>query len=234
MSATSSHWRAAVPAVLPAPALGVHVLESLRRLIITGKIAPSTHLVEAQLSESYAVSRGPVREALRQLEAEGLVESRRRGVFVIGLSVDDIEELYSLRQVIEREAVLRCVQAETDLDWTPAREALAAMAATAERGEVLAFAGADLDFHSAFYSLSAHRRLESIWQQYRPTFADMISVTNTMDRDLGPTVRDHADLLEAVVDRRLEESLARLYAHIQGSRRRMLAAYALEGGPTTA
>jgi GntR family transcriptional regulator of gluconate operon len=233
MSATSSHWSAAVPAVLPAPALGVHVLTSLRRLIITGQIAPGTHLVEAQVSKSFAVSRGPVRDALRQLEAEGLVESRRRGVFVIGLTADDIEELYSLRQVIEREAVVRCVQADTDLDWSPARDALAAMTTTGVRGDVLAFAEADLDFHSAFYTLSGHRRLESIWQQYRPTFADMLSVTNTMDRDLDPIVRDHADLLQAVVERRLEDSLTRLHVHIEGSRRRMLTAYALSGSPTT-
>lgn len=234
MSATSSHWGAAVPAVGPAPALGVHVLASLRRLIITGQITPGTHLVEAYLSERYEVSRGPVRDALRQLEAERLVESRRRGVFVVGLALDDIEELYSLRQVIEREAVRRCVQDDTDLDWTPARDALAAMAAASEQGEVLAFATADLDFHSVFYTLSGHRRLESIWQQYRPTFADMLSVTITVDGDLGPTVRDHADLLQAVVDRRLEDSHTRLHSHIEGSRRRMLTAYALETDPTTA
>lgn len=75
-------------------ALGLHVLSSLRRLIITGEIATGTHLIEAQLSESYAVSRGPVHDALKKLETEGLVESRRHGVFISGLSVDDIEELY--------------------------------------------------------------------------------------------------------------------------------------------
>lgn len=233
MSATSSHWTASLPAVLPPPALGVHVVQSLRRLVITGEIAPGTHLVEAQLSDSYAVSRGPVRDALRQLETEGLVESRRRGVFVIGLSVDDIEELYSLRQVLEREAVTRCARVDVDLDWTPARDALSAMAGTGESGDVLKFAEADLDFHSVFYTLSGHRRLESIWQQYRPTFAGMLSVTNTVDRDLGPIVRDHEDLLQAVVDRRHQDSLALQQAHIEGSRGRMLTAYRQHGPPRT-
>jgi GntR family transcriptional regulator of gluconate operon len=225
MSATASHWSDSLQAARPAPALGLHVLGSLRRLIITGEILPGTHLVEAQLSESYAVSRGPVRDALKKLETEGLVESRRRGVFVIGLSVEDIEELYSLRHLLEGEAVTRCVRAAGPLDWTAARAALAGMARTAEAGDVSGFAEADLDFHSAFYELSGHRRLDSVWQQYRPTFADMLTVTNTVDRDLGPTVRDHEVLLTAVVERRLEESLDQLRRHVEGSLDRMLTAY---------
>lgn len=225
MSATTNHWSQALPAVQPTPALGLHVLGSLRRLIITGQIAAGTHLVEAQLSESYAVSRGPVRDALKKLETEGLVESRRRGVFVIGLSVDDIHELYSLRHVLEREAVTRCVQAPGELDWTAARGALDGMARAGAAGDVSGFAEADLDFHSAFYVLSGHRRLDSVWQQYRPTFADMLTVTNTVDRDLGPTVQDHRHLLDAVAGRRLEESLDRLRSHVDGSLERMLTAY---------
>src|SRR5690606_30995658 len=64
--------------------LGAEVAQTLRRLIISGQLAPGTHLVEAALAERFEVSRGPIRDALRVVEAEGLVESRRRGVFVIG------------------------------------------------------------------------------------------------------------------------------------------------------
>lgn len=225
MEAVTTHWSDTVPAARPAPALGLHVLSSLRRLIITGEIAAGTHLVEAQLSDSYDVSRGPVRDALKKLETEGLVEARRRGVYVIGLSVHDIQELYSLRHVLEREAVTRCVQAEGDLDWSGGRAALARMGATARDRDVSGFAEADLDFHSEFYELSGHRRLDSVWQQYRPTFADMLAVTNTVDRDLGPTVHAHEVLLLAVVERRLEESLEQLRRHVEGSLDRMLTAY---------
>lgn len=224
--APAAHWSDGLPSLRPAPALGLHVLGSLRRLIITGEIAAGTHLVEAQLSDSYDVSRGPVRDALKKLETEGLVESRRRGVYVIGLSVDDIQELYSLRHLLEGEAVSRCVRTPVEPDWTAARAALADMARTGRSGDVLGFAEADLDFHSAFYVQAGHRRLDSVWQQYRPTFADMLAVTNTVDRDLGPTVQDHVDLLDAVAGRRLEESLERLARHVEGSLARMLTAYA--------
>lgn len=221
----TEQWRTRVPAVAPPPALGQHVLDSLRRLVIVGDIEPGTHLVESQLSATFSVSRGPVRDALRRLEAEGLVESRRRGVFVIGLTVEDVEELYSLRQMIEGQAVRRCLTAAGP-DWRGAQAALAVMQAAAGSGDITAFAAADLDFHSCFYVVAGHRRLQAVWEQYRPTFADMLAVTNTRDHDLAPTAADHADLLAAVVGRREAEALSLLATHIDGSRERMFAALA--------
>lgn len=207
----------------PAPALGRHVVDHLRRLIITGELQAGTHLVESQLSESFDVSRGPVRDALRQLETEGLVESRRRGVFVIGLTGEDIEELYLLRQVLEAEAVRLCMDANSEL--TDAREALERLEAAAGAADPVAFAEADLDFHSAFYAHSGHRRLGSIWQQYRPTFAGMLSVTNAEDRDLDPIYRDHVDLLDLIAAGDHAAVVPVLREHIDGSRDRMLTAY---------
>lgn len=217
-------WRSSVPTAQPAPALGSHVLDNVRRLIITGELPAGTHLVEAQLSETFAVSRGPVRDALRQLETEGLVESRRRGVFVIGLNVKDIEELYSLRQLLDAEAVRSCI-ANPPRSYDQARDALDRMAEAAAKGDAAAFAVADLVFHGSFYAYSGHRRLDMIWQQYRPTFADMLSVTNAEDRDLQPIHQDHADLFDLIAAGNEAKALAALREHIDGSRRRMLTAY---------
>ena len=224
MRQSSGTWRASVVGIGPAPALGTHVLDHLRRLIITGELQAGTHLVEAQLSEAFDVSRGPVRDALRQLETEGLVESRRRGVFVIGLTVTDIEELYSLRQLLEAEAVRSCI-ADPPPSYAAARDALERMREAAAEADSLAFAVADLAFHSSFYTCCGHRRLEMVWQQYRPTFADMLSVTNAEDRDLQPTYQDHVDLLELIASGDEAAALAALREHMDGSRRRMLTAY---------
>jgi GntR family transcriptional regulator, gluconate operon transcriptional repressor len=218
------HWRSRVLSVRPAPALGQHVVDHLRRLIITGELRRGTHLVESQLSKMFDVSRGPVRDALRQLETEGLVESRRRGVFVIGLTLDDIEELYLLRRLLELQAVRLCMDAGST-DYAAASAALDRMRAAAEAQDPTAFATADLDFHSAFYEASGHRRLDAIWQQYRPTFAGMLAVTNAEDQDLAPTFDDHAALLQAVRADDSSRALALVEEHLDGSHRRMLAAY---------
>lgn len=215
--------------VRPAPALGQHVVDHLRRLIITRQIEAGTHLVEKQLSETFDVSRGPVRDALRQLESEGLVESRRRGVFVIGLGEDDLRELYGLRQLLEAEAVRLCIEQRAELSVPEA--ALRRMAEAAEVQDAAEFARADLEFHSSFYRLSGHRRLAATWAQYRPTFADMLSVTNTVDRDLGPVHQDHVHLLDLVRGGDLDQVLPVLREHIEGSHQRMRTVYGrfLEG-----
>ena len=209
--------------IAPAPALGRHVVDHLRRLIITGELQAGTHLVESQLSESFDVSQGPVRDALRQLETEGLVEARRRGVFVIGLSSEDIEELYQVRQVLEAEAVRLCMESGSPL--SDARAAVERMSSAVERSEPAQFAEADLDFHTAFYNHSGNRRLASIWQQYRPTFAGMLAVTNAEGRDLVPIHRDHVDLLDLITVGDQAAVARVLREHIAGSRARMLSAY---------
>src|SRR5690606_23605952 len=71
-----------------------------------------------------------------------------------------------------------------------------------------------------------HRRLDAIWQQYRPTFAGMLAVTNAEDQDLAPTFDDHVDLLRTVRSGDLGRALALVEEHLEGSHRRMLAAYA--------
>lgn len=217
-------WQEKAVSVRPAPALGQRVVDDLRRLIILGDLPAGTHLVESQLSKTFDVSRGPIRDALRQLEVEGLVEARRRGIFVIGLTSDDVEELYSLRQVIEAKAVSLCIERD-DRDLTPAVEALDRMKMAAMSGEAESFAKADLDFHTALYEASGHRRLAALWQQYRPTFTTMLSLTNAEDRDLHPTYQDHVDLFDRVRDRDQESALRLLDEHIKGSRARLLAVY---------
>ncbi|MGI5285712.1 GntR family transcriptional regulator [Nonomuraea polychroma] len=101
------------------PPLGDQLLAQLRSLIVRGELSVGTHLVEGRIAERFGVSRGPVRDALRQLEIEGLVETRERGVFVRGLSDHDLVELYSLPGALEglaiQEAIARLDAADRDL-----------------------------------------------------------------------------------------------------------------------
>ena len=218
------HWGDSADAIRPAPALGQHVVDRLRRLIITAEIPMDTHLVEQQLSDLFQVSRGPIRDALRQLEAEGLVETRRRGVFVVGLKPDDIEELYQLRQVIEGEALRLCMM--RGVRKAPAlHQPVADMLVAVHEANAAAFAEADLAFHSALYALAGNRRLRSVWQQYHPTFADMLLLTNTHDDRLAVAQQGHVELLELIESGDTPAALNLLKDHIDGARQRMLRSY---------
>src|SRR5437773_3057464 len=91
------------------------VADRLRDAIFQGSFKPGEPLREEQLAAMLDVSRGPVREALVQLEREGLVLVRRhRGATVARLSRGDLEEVYSLRLALERLAMQRAVRYATD------------------------------------------------------------------------------------------------------------------------
>lgn len=208
-------------------ALGDQLASVLRDQIVAGKLEAGTHLVEDQLASDYDVSRGPVRDALRILLAEGLVESRRRGYFVRPFTASDVVELYEVREAIEQRACALAIAATPADGWTAAEKHLASMAAAADTRDHDLFAVADLAFHSAFYSLCGNVRLEALWAQFQPTFHALLEVTIAQDNDLHPSYDDHAALLDLARRERAGEFAARLTSHLQGSRARMMGAMRL-------
>lgn len=203
--------------------LGDQLAGLLRARIVTGELAGGTHLVEEALAADHDVSRGPVRDALKSLLAEGLLESRRRGFFVRDFTRDDVEELYAVRGAIEQLAGELAIAAVA-ADWSPAERAVQRMQAAADAGDWRDFAAHDLEFHSVFYRLSGNRRLAALWNQYRPTFAVLLDVTNSQDADLHPSADDHAKLLRLARSGDRAQFAAVLSEHLAGSKNRMCTA----------
>lgn len=214
--------------------LGQQVVDQLRVLIITGQIPTGAHLVEAPLSETFGVSRGPIRDALAKLEAEGLVESRRRGMVARGLTLHDIDELYAVREAIETMALTIAAGASREA-WDTALAPLATMRTAAAAGDHLAYAHADTAFHSCFYRISGHKRLEDVWRQYEPTFGVLLELTTAEDIDLGPSLDSHVRLHQLMVDGDVDKALPELREHLLGSRTRLVNAFArMTGQPAPA
>jgi len=200
--------------------LGERIATVLRERIVRGEIPRGAHLVEESLAEEFDVSRGPIRDALRSLAAQGLLETKRQGVFVRGLLEADVNELYSLRTAIELLALRLAI--ESDGSWAGVEPELANMSAAADAGNWGEFAEHDLAFHDAFYKLSGHSRLQSTWDQYRPTFSVMLKLTNERDVDLHPSAEDHRQLLAHARSGDVEGAVGILDAHLEGSRQRMI------------
>lgn len=119
MTVDSLRSRTRAPAAIrkPSEPLRQKTVVRLREAIASGQFKPDDRLVERDICRKTGVSRSSVREALRYLESEGLVESRgKKGMFVVNLSIDEAMEIYELRIAVETEAGLHFAERATDAE----------------------------------------------------------------------------------------------------------------------
>jgi DNA-binding GntR family transcriptional regulator len=141
------------------------VLEALRSAILANRMKPGSRLLEAEVANRMGVSRAPVREAIRQLEQEGLVEFfPHRGAVVVGLPEDEIDAIYELRALIEERAIARACETATEDDLARLRSLIVDMQAALKQRDIDEVAEIDLRFHGAIVELSGFSLLKHIWQ----------------------------------------------------------------------
>ena len=133
--------------------------DALRELILTGALRPGERLNEIELAEALQASRGPLREAIQRLAAQGLLTVvNGKGAYVKDFTSDDLRELYELRAVLETHAVRVGAARSSD-------EALASLSALLDATEAAFLAGGeqsyprDRDFHEGLMSLAGNTRL---------------------------------------------------------------------------
>ncbi|WJL96983.1 GntR family transcriptional regulator [Microbacterium sp. ET2] len=213
-----------MPEIRSAGSLGDRMAEDLRGRIVRGEVPDGERLVEDVLAEEYDVSRGPVRDALRQLAAEQLVEIRRGKAYARTIGHSEIEDLYALRTALEPVAMTLAARNATAQDWAEAEDLTLQMTRSADERSWTSFAEADLRFHALFYRASRSPRLEAVWNLYQPTFRVMIQLTTAQDDDLHPSAASHTTMLRDLRSGDVDRVLIQLEEHLAGSKNRMLAA----------
>ncbi len=160
-----SNIPAALPRLAPEP-LRERAANALRAAIVSGRMQPGDRLIEAELSNQLGISRGPVREALRQLEQEGLVtHSPFRGAEVLGVSQREIEQiLVPIRLTIERFAFAEALSLLTDADFAALRSLVQTMRAAASAGDLDALVEADVRFHERVLVRSGQPHCLQVWR----------------------------------------------------------------------
>jgi DNA-binding GntR family transcriptional regulator len=193
-------------------------LDALRERIVRGVYPEGMALRQDALASDLGVSRIPIREALRQLEAEGLVTlSPHHGATVSSLSFDEIHELSELRALIESELLRHSIPRLTDLDFARAGEILDSYEAAFQGGDVGAWGHLNWSFHSTLLA-PAGRPLtlgvaENLQNQSDRYMRLQLSLTAGQVRAND----EHRAILEAVTSRDLERACGLLVAHIIGA-----------------
>ncbi len=218
-----------VSTLLSAPitrSLATDVASRLRTAIVRGHFAPSERLREERLAKTMGVSRAPVREALNQLEREGLVViQRNRGAFVARLTREDAEEIYSLRLTLERMAIRRAILHIEPAQLAQMQRLVDTVAARIESG-ISEHEAAELDvrFHEVLFQASDHRRLYECWSTMRLQVQILLLNWNVVDANFRPrSVLSHQEIIHALADRDERRALAAITTHIQGSYERVVA-----------
>jgi DNA-binding GntR family transcriptional regulator len=140
------------------------VLTALRTAILANEISAGSRILEADVAEQMGVSRAPVREAIRHLEQEGLVEIfPHRGAVVVGLPEAEIDAIYELRSVIEGRATAAAIEIVTERDLERLDGLVLDIGRAIKAREVEAVADLDLVFHGLIVEWSGMTLLRHIW-----------------------------------------------------------------------
>jgi DNA-binding GntR family transcriptional regulator len=184
---------------------------AIRDLIVSLRLAPGSLIDERRLVESLGIGRTPVREALRRLAQEQLVEVfPRRGMFVTGVDVKDLARISEVRAALEPEAARLAAERASDEE----RDDLAALGDQIKRGADLM--SLDERIHRAVYAAAHNDLLEKTLGEYYVLALRIWMIALDRAEDLEDAVEAHRDLIEAIVVANGDGAAEVMRAHVQG------------------
>jgi DNA-binding GntR family transcriptional regulator len=208
--------------------LSDEVVDRLRDSILKGYFAPGDRLREEQLAEALGVSRGPVRNALVQLEREGLAVRRpNRGAVVAELSRSDLEEVFSLRLAIEPVGCAWAARHADEEDLAQMQKIVDGYSKLTTKVNVRQAAESDLAFHDIVYRASRHRRLIRLWDDLRPqVYVFLLARTYVHKREFRDIMMaDHGALLAVIGGGDENEAYRTSAEHVRASYLRVVENY---------
>ena len=211
--------------------LSDEVAERLRDAIRSGSIQPGNRLVEQEVAEQLGVSRVPVREAIQTLVDEGIVrKSPHRGAYVYLPTRSEIDEISSLRVVLERFVVERVIH-----NWNPAHEdtlrrIVAAMRSASQEGDYLRLYEQDYAFHCTLWEIADHSILLEIVSSLRTRLNRFLyEATSALPTEQASRhVASHDEMIEILKGGDVAIAQAEITQHILAAKERILTYCQLE------
>lgn len=188
---------------------------ALRDAILNGRLAPGERIVEAEVARQMAISRAPIREAIRKLEQDGLVEYvSRRGTIVVKLSSEEVRDAYYLRAHLEVYAARLAAMRVTDDDLNALAALIEEMRACAARDDLPALIAADVDFHCRICRASGSRRVGGLWDSLNPHCWTLLTSLRVAGYTLEQIAQRHEPILAALAARDPDRAEFEIRQHI--------------------
>lgn len=205
-----------VPKRVVTASLADQVWKHLWTAIIFGQVQAGERLVELRIASQMGTSQGPVREALLRLERDGLVERRgRSGTFVTDIVVDDINELFSVRRLVEKLAMQRTAQIATAAQCDLLQDVVDEMHRAAQSHDSIMLDSLNMDFHRHICQWSGSRALLRIWM---PLFAQiqrlMVHLHLRRDSETATFSSAHQPIVDALRRNDADQAVRLIEEHI--------------------
>ena len=191
------------------------MVESLRDAIIAGELQDGERLIEDKIARELKTSRGPVREALRQLEHEGFVVSYPyRGAVVLGVSDEEVQQvLIPVRLTVEKYSIPKAVEQMTDEDFAELGKEVWRLGEAARTNDLQQSVDADMRFHEILLEHSGQQQAAQVWRSIAPRIRAYFFRYGRKS-SLGQIALEHGELLTALQTRDPDVIAAALEQHI--------------------
>ncbi len=196
------------------------IFNILRDDILNGRYKEGEKLVEAKLAEDLGVSRTPVREALKQLELDGIVENLpNRGVIVMGISMQDIEDIFEIRSAIEGISARWAADRITDQELGALKETYELMEFYTFKKDLEKFAEINTKFHEIIYKATKSRYLEQVLKDFQYYMKKTRIKSLQVEGRINDSLAEHKIILEAFLARDKKKAQEALTIHICNSKK---------------
>lgn len=206
--------------------LSAGLYQEIQKDILSGELPSGSKLTEAAICKRYGVSRTPVREAFRQLEADGLIENiPNRGAFVTGLTKRDISDLFDLRALFEIQAVEWAIRRMTDEDVDALRETVEFMEFYTLKDDVDKVLSFNSQFHNTIYAGTKDRMIQKTLSMYQ-TYLKHSAPAKTFTGDYLRTIlEEHKAIFQAFENKNVAAGRKAMEYHMEQSKYRRIAKY---------
>lgn len=199
------------------------VFDSLRSAILKGHLTSGEHLVEKDLAQQMKVSRTPIREALRKLELEGLVAYEpRKGVVVVGVSADDVLEIYTIQAVLEGLAAKLAASRRTGDEVTALQTLLFKMEECIQKDSIKKLTTSHADFHKTIAEMSKSPRLCQMILSLRDYVENFAEIPCYLPENLLVGWEEHRTIFDAIAKKDYERAEEAARNHITQVKRSVI------------